>query len=1019
MNKPVYSKAMILVTLFVFSFGIVPSLLNAQYFGRNKVQYDDFDFKIIKTEHFDVYFYPEMSEAAQQASRMAERWYARLSRIFDHELKGRQPLILYAASPHFQQTTAIPGVIGEGVGGVTESFKRRIVLPLGHSLAASDHVIGHELVHAFQYDITSQKQSSYGMAAPSIHRLPLWIIEGMAEYLAIGPVDSHTAMWMRDATHRDKVPHLKKLSNPEYFPYRYGHSFWAYITGRWGDSVVPRILTGVGKTGDLEIVIEKVLGVSFDQLSEDWKKSLKNAYGSLEDQTTLQDPESRILIKATKENTVNLSPSLSPDGKKVVFLSAKDLFSIDLFLADVETGKVEKKLVNTAINPHFESLQFIKSAGSWDSEGKYFAFAAVSKGQPVISILNVREGKIEKEYEFPNLGEILNPTWSPDGRYIAFSALEGGFSNLFIYELKEGKLRKMTDDPYAALQPVWSPDGKAIAFVTDRFSTNLSLLDIGRFELALLDVESAEITQLPSFKGAKNINPQWTPDSKSLVFISDRNGISNVYKLDIKSEAIVQISNLYTGVSGITEESPALSVAKDSGRIAYCFYEENKYSLYFRDLTTEEAAGVKLVDFDSVNPDVLPPREESGGDLQGLLKNPIFGLPENGGYPIEEYKPKLKLDYISPPTLGIGVDRYGTYAGGGVSMFFSDMLGHHNLSSTFTISSRLVDSSVALGYQNNKNRWNWGASLQRISYPYGGFTSSLEEVAGEPSIIEREFIFRQINYQLATFLSYPFNQVSRLEISGGYRFIDYAQEVRTRAYSLIDGQEVLDTKEKLDSPSSLTMPFMSTAWVYDSSIFGATGPIVGQSFIAQVAPLFGTINYVNILTDIRKYLVPVQPFTLAFRFVHTGRYGKGGEDPRLYPLFMGYESLVRGYSYYSFGPEELSTQDGFNVYESLFGSKFALVNAELRFPLFKVLGLGKGYYGILPVDFLTFFDAGIAWDSQNKPFFLGGERRPVASAGVGLRMNLFGYMIVGVNYVYPFDRPEKGAYFELSFSPGF
>jgi outer membrane protein assembly factor BamA len=128
---------------------------------------------------------------------------------------------------------------------------------------------------------------------------------------------------------------------------------------------------------------------------------------------------------------------------------------------------------------------------------------------------------------------------------------------------------------------------------------------------------------------------------------------------------------------------------------------------------------------------------------------------------------------------------------------------------------------------------------------------------------------------------------------------------------------------------------------------------------------------------------------------------------------------VRGYSYYSFGPEELSTQDGFNVYESLFGSKFALVNAELRFPLFKVLGLGKGYYGILPVDFLTFFDAGIAWDSQNKPFFLGGERRPVASAGVGLRMNLFGYMIVGVNYVYPFDRPEKGAYFELSFSPGF
>ncbi|MGD8539588.1 MAG: peptidase S9, partial [Candidatus Aminicenantes bacterium] len=595
MNRRSYSKVFIFVTLIIFMFTIVPSHLQAQYFGRNKVQYENFDFKIIKTEHFDVYFYPEMREAAQQAARMAERWYARLSRIFNHELRGRQPLILYAASPHFQQTTTIPGVLGEGVGGVTESFKRRIVLPLGHSLAASDHVIGHELVHAFQYDITSQKQSSLGMSAPSIHRLPLWIIEGMAEYLSIGPVDSHTAMWMRDATYREKVPHLKKLNNPEYFPYRYGHSFWAYVTGRWGDSVVPRILTGVGKTGNLEVAIEKVLGISFDQLSQDWQASLKKAYDPLTEKTAVEDLESRILIKATKENTINLSPSLSPDGKKVVFLSAKDLFSIDLFLADVETGQVEKKLVSTAINPHFESLQFIKSAGSWDSEGKYFVFAAVSKGQPVLSILNVKKGKIEQEYEFPDLGEILNPTWSPDGRHIAFSALKDGFSNLFIYDLEKNNLRKMTDDPYAALQPVWSPDGSAIAYVTDRFSTNLSLLDIGHFELALIDPESAEITELPSFEGAKHINPQWTPDSKGLVFISDRNGISNVYKLDIASDEIVQISNLYTGVSGIAEESPALSVAKDSGRVAFCFYEENKYSLYYRDLTKDEVAGVPLI----------------------------------------------------------------------------------------------------------------------------------------------------------------------------------------------------------------------------------------------------------------------------------------------------------------------------------------------------------------------------------------------------------------------------------------
>ena len=178
----------ILVILTIISIGVVStsSLVNAQYFGRNKVQYDKFDFKILKTQHFDVYFYPEMEESAQLSARMAERWYARLSRIFNHELKGRQVLILYASSSHFQQTTTISGAIGEGTGGVTESFKRRIILPVGGSLMATDHVIGHELVHAFQYDITSKNRSGSVGASPGIERIPLWFIEGLAEYLSIG-----------------------------------------------------------------------------------------------------------------------------------------------------------------------------------------------------------------------------------------------------------------------------------------------------------------------------------------------------------------------------------------------------------------------------------------------------------------------------------------------------------------------------------------------------------------------------------------------------------------------------------------------------------------------------------------------------------------------------------------------------------------------------------------------------------------------------------------------------------------
>src|SRR5574341_174566 len=205
----------------------------AQYFGRNKVQYETFDFKILTTEHFRVYFYSGEQRAAEQAARMAERWYERLSRVLLHQLRGKQSLLLYADHPDFEQTNVVSGEISEATGGVTESLKRRIVLPLGASLAETDHVIGHELVHAFQYDVTGAGGGGSAVL-PGAARLPLWFIEGMAEYLSLGRDDPHTAMWMRDAVARDKLPNLSDLATPEYFPYRWGQAFRAFPPGTYG-----------------------------------------------------------------------------------------------------------------------------------------------------------------------------------------------------------------------------------------------------------------------------------------------------------------------------------------------------------------------------------------------------------------------------------------------------------------------------------------------------------------------------------------------------------------------------------------------------------------------------------------------------------------------------------------------------------------------------------------------------------------------------------------------------------------
>lgn len=1013
------SKFLAILTLLFLGVASTASLVHAQYFGQNKVQYDKFDFKILKTQHFDVYFYPEMEEAAKLAARMAERWYMRLSRIMNHKLKGRQPLILYASSADFQQTTTISGIIGEGTGGVTESFKRRIILPVGGSLDATDRVIGHELVHAFQYDITSQGRESYAGASPGITRLPLWFVEGLAEYLSIGSIDPHTAMWMRDITQRKKLPEIKKLENPKYFPYRYGQSLWAYITGKYGDEAVASLMKQVSRVGELESAMKRVLNVNFETLTKEWHQSMNELYDPIAEKTQIIEENSRALFKATEDKRLNVSPALSPDGSQIVFLSSRDLFSIDMYLADAKTGKIIRRLVKTAVDPHFDSLQFLNSSGSWDSEGERFVFGGITKSDPVLVVVNTKTGRREKEVVFKNLGEIINPTWSPDGRFIAFSALEGGLSDIFLFDLETEELKKLTDDSFSDLYPAWAPDGHAIVFVTDRFSTDLSVLNIGDFQLALLDPKTGNIDQISGFIGAKNINPQWAPDSKSLFFVSDRNGISNVYRLDLASEKISQVTNLYTGVSGIMSVSPALSISQGTGQMAYSVYQEDNYSIYaidsFELLAGEEPNG----EFGEILPSLLPPRKKGEGEVLALLRNPMYGLPEEADFEIADYKPKLALDYISPAQMAVGTDRFGMYGGGGVMLTFSDMMGYHNLFTMAQVSSRVEDSALLAGYQNTKNRLNWGAVVQRIPYVYGGYSVGYGDYFGQLALLEKEYIYRQVNYQASIFAFYPFNQSRRFEMSAGYRLIDYQEEIRTRAYT-VDGFFMDQIKQELDAQDSLYFGFVTAAYVYDSAFYGATAPILGQSYRIEYTPYFGgNLDFSSFLADYRRYFMPVRPFTLAFRIMHYGRYGSNASDNRFYPLYLGYETLIRGYNSSSFGVDE------YDVYEQLFGSKLMVANVELRFPLFGVLGLGRGYYGILPLDFVAFYDAGIAWgleaegDTSNKPFFLGGDRKPLTSAGIGVRMNLFGYIIMGFNLVKPLNRPNQDLYFQFTIMPGF
>jgi Tol biopolymer transport system component len=1017
--------------LLTLAFAAVALPVQAQYFGRNKVQYQKFDWQVLKTEHFDIYFYQGEQQAAADAARISERWLTRLSTLFRHELTGRQPLILYASPAEFQQTNTIGGDIGEGTGGVTEALRRRIVLPVGGTLGDLDHVVGHELVHAFQYDITGHGRPGSLGALPGATALPLWFIEGMAEYLSLGPINSLTAMWMRGAiqdTTRDTLPSFRQLDNPRYFPYRYGHALLAYVAGHWGDQVIGQLLRQAGRRRSVDQAIREVLSVTPDELVARWHAEVHSTYEPLEGETRPPETFGPHIVGAQGDNRYNIAPSLSPDGSRMMFLSDRGLFSIDLFLADARTGRIERQVTKSVVDPHLQSLEFIESSGSWAPDGKRFVFSGISQGRPVLVLYDVDRGKRKREIRFRDLGQVLNPSWSPDGRSIAFSGVSGGLTDLYIYDLESDQLRRLTDDQFADLQPAWSPDGRTLAFATDRFSSELATLHIGPHSIGLIDVASGRITRVPGAEDVRQLNPQWSPDGTSLYFLSDPDGITNVYEVNLASGQLSQLTDLFTGVSGITETSPALSVAQQSGRMVYSVFRSNGYDLYAVDapnaVAVERTIAYQPYGSARAVAAVLPPAKRSRATLVGLLRDPLLGLPAQSEFPVQPYRPGLSLTYVGRPSLALGSSQFGTYIGGGASLYFSDILGNHNLVTGLNVQGGLKDVNALVGYQNLSHRLNWGLVAQQTPYVTGAFAEGTSTIDGQPALVDQELRERQTNRDVYGLLSYPFSQVQRIEFQAGFSNVSFDRELRTRAFSLVTGAPILDEKVDLPAGRALNFGVASAALVYDNSFFGATGPILGQRYRFEVSPTMGSLGFVGVLGDFRKYFLPVRPFTFATRLMHYGRYGSGGEDLRLQPLFLGYPGLVRGYNYGSFDASECrptaAAPDACPVFDQLLGSRIVVANAELRFPLFGVLGIGSGYYGAFPLEFTVFGDGGLAWDSQHQSSVLGsGTRDPVFSAGVGLRINLLGFAIAELDLVRPFDRPGKGWIWQFELQPGF
>ncbi len=1007
---------------------------SAQYFGRNKVQYDSFDFQLFQTDHFEIYLYEEEELAVRDAGRMAERWYERHSRTFLREFYDRKPIIFYANDADFHQTNVIRGSLGQGTGGVTESLKERVIMPLTGSYRDTDHVLGHELVHSFQYDIALSRTDTMLF---SMQLLPLWLVEGMAEYLSVGREDPHTAMWMRDAALRDDLPTIEQLTRDRrYFPYRYGQAILAYIGGKYGDAAVANLFKLGGRTG-LDSAFVYTLGITTDSLSAEWQQAIREAYLPLTaDRTPAKEAGRLVLAREIDAGDMNISPVLSPDGQYVAFVSEKDLFNINLFIADARSGKVVKTLNGSFTNSHFDAIRFINSSGSWSPDGKQFAFITYVKGDNEISILNWESGNIERRISVSGVAAITNVSWSPDGQTLAFSGMDGGISDIYLLDLDTGKVRQMTDDRYSDLQPAWSPDGVSLAFISDRGEggTDFNTLRYAKERLVIMNTETLDYEVIKPFDGVHS-NPQFSPDGRNLYFISDHDGFKDLYRLALSTRDVFQLTRLQTGVSGITALSPAMSVAQQSGRMVFSVFSGGKYNVY--SLEPDELIGTlvqPLEEGNRITAGILPPmRSVNDGLVGGYLSDPLSGLPPDEDYEIKKYSAKLKLDYVAPPSIGVTAGGpFGAGITGGVALYFSDMLGNHNLTVVASANGTFKDVGAQVGYLNQGHRINYGGTVAHIPVLFGttrvGFGQDPE--TGIPAQVVERFKQRIYVDMVEGIAAYPFSTTRRLEASLGFTRYGFEYELETTYFSA-DGN-IRREKRNLNSLEPPTELFLTAglALINDYSFMGFTSPVRGGRSRVEVSPFIGSQNFVKVMLDYRKYFF-LNPVTFAIRGLHVGNYGADGSQDEIFTQeYLGYSnsrSFVRGYGFGTFGGRSQVctplTLGGCAEDQRLVGTRIATASAELRIPVLGNQSFGLISFPYLPTEITFFTDAGLAWTANDAPTLKWvttptTERIPVVSTGITARFNMFGYMIIEVFYVKPYQRPGKGAHWGLQLVPG-
>ena len=1018
-------------------------------FGKNKVQYKNFNWYFIRTEHFDIYFTDGGYSLAEYTAKIAEESYKKISKLLNYEIMKRIPIMVYNSHNDFQQTNVVQEYLEEGIGGVTELFKNRVVIPFEGSYRQFRHVIHHELVHAVLNDMF-YGGSIQSMIVNNIQlQLPLWMNEGLAEFSALR-WDVNSDMFMRDATINNYLPPINYLYG--YFAYRGGQSVWWYISRRYGDEKIGEIMNKIKGLRSVEQGIKSALGYSLKELSERWQKELKKIYWP--DVAKYEDPEDfarRLTNHKRHQNFYNTSPAISPSGDKIAFISDRDDY-FDIFIMSAIDGKIIKKVVKGNRTKNFEELHLLTPKITWSPDGRKIAIAVKSGERDAIFIIDIKNGKKQK-ITF-DLDGIFSVDWSRDGTKLAFVGNKLSKSDIYVYDLKNKTLINLTNDVFSDATPVWAPDGKTIYFSSDRqdytskdkLPPNFKMynFDPKQYDIYAIDIETRKIRRITDTDNWDETSPVVSPDGKKLLFISNRNGINNIYVKDLETGEERPITN---SISGIYQ----ISISYDGSKLAFSAFNDGGFDIYLlrspldRDLKVAELEPTEFVKELTQKRTELAEetlkqetKQKENNEIINLygegikinLKNYVFAdifkedslaesmnvssdslkppdnIDENGRYKVYKYKVNFTPDIIYSNA------SYNTFFGvqGEALMMFSDMLGNHQIIIQTSMVLDLKNSDYAFAYFYLPKRVDYGIQFFHIARFLQTFDFQTFQ----------SFFYRFRAFGGTFMASYPFDKFNRLDFS-----LDYLTLVR----------ETIDNQINLAQRKSVLMP--SLTYVHDNSLWGYLAPANGERYYisAYGSPRFSkdALQFASLILDYRRYFRLWPGYSLAFRFTAGGSIGRnpekfmlGGVDSWINRRFEGGTIPIEDAEDFIFLTPVVPLR-GYN-YNARLGSKFALLNLEFRFPFIRYI-IG----GAFPLQLLqntmgvAFVDIGSTWNDWKNwrafyppdPFTGLRTKDLLIGTGFGIRFYLFYFIFrLDVAWRFTWDKFSKPVWY-ISLGPDF